>query len=171
MLCGLPVAPPINPEEKPRKLLAGADSRFFACDELRDGIVVSPVLPSCRSTPSHPFSSASPPAGFGGDLTNPKIDEVVLDRLCTPPDECFRINLLSRRLSAGGGVALCRVGGANGSTTIGSDAGGGTEAVAVRRIDHRDFDADIGRLPEGRWGLLFRRSERYCSVRFTQRNC
>lgn len=51
--------------------------------------------------------------------------------------------------------------------TTGSEAGGGTEAVAARRIDHRDFDADIGRLPEGRWGLLFRRSARYCSVRFT----
>lgn len=108
MLCGLPVPPPpINPEENPRKLPAGADSRFFAFDELRDGLAVSPVLPSCRSTPSHPFSSASPPADFGGDLfTNPRIDEVVLDRLCDAPDECFRISLLSRRLSAGGGVAL-----------------------------------------------------------------
>lgn len=82
MLCGLPAPLPlINPEENPRKPPAGADSRFFAFDELRNGLVVSPVLPSCLSTPSHPFSSLSPPADFGGDLTKPRIDEVVFDRL------------------------------------------------------------------------------------------
>jgi hypothetical protein len=75
----------------------------------------------------------------------------VLVRLCVG-DECLRISLLSRRDKRGGGVSLWRLGGADESTTFGSEAGGADADVELRRRDQRVFcvESDTGREPVGR---------------------
>jgi hypothetical protein len=157
ILCVLPRMP-FPAATNPRKLPAGAVARFCLSEEAREVVgLVSSVRP-VASTPSEAF-------GFWAERLKLRIEAAVLARLCVG-DECFRISLLSRRDSAGGGVALYNEG-TDGSATTGSDEGGGTEAVELRSSDHRDFeveDSEIGRLADGRWGRLFRRSARYCSV-------